>query len=118
MKLLLFENSHKIGLLLLHCPLTNLSVYFSFFQDSSHFHPFIHTKMNLSTKSPLHPQSISHPDSLSPGPFSHLGSILGDIHDHSYSPYHCNALYNKVRDLASQQFGSANEVRILGTVHQ
>ncbi|XP_066468509.1 muscular LMNA-interacting protein [Tiliqua scincoides] len=64
-------------------------------QDSSHFHPFIPTKTNLSPKSPLHPQSISHADSLSPGPFSHLGSIFGDVHDHSYSPYHRNALYNK-----------------------
>lgn len=89
--------------LLLQCPLTNLFVYFSFFQDSSHFHPFIHTKMNFSTKSPLHPQSISHADSLSPGPFSHLGPIFGDFHDNSYSPYRRNALYNKVRDLASQK---------------
>ncbi|XP_053142387.1 muscular LMNA-interacting protein isoform X3 [Hemicordylus capensis] len=64
-------------------------------QDSSLFHPFPHTKLNLSTKSPLHPQFISHADSLTPGPFSHLSSIFGDTHDNSYSPYRRNALYNK-----------------------
>ncbi|XP_060091145.1 muscular LMNA-interacting protein [Heteronotia binoei] len=40
-------------------------------------------------------QVISHPDLLTPGPFSHLGSIFADTYDNSYSPYRHNTLYNK-----------------------
>ncbi|XP_062981122.1 muscular LMNA-interacting protein isoform X2 [Elgaria multicarinata webbii] len=65
-------------------------------EDPYFSHSFFHTKPNPPTKSPLHPQqAISHAVSLTPGPFSHLGSILGDIHDHSYSPYRHNTLHNK-----------------------
>ncbi|XP_061478955.1 muscular LMNA-interacting protein isoform X5 [Rhineura floridana] len=64
-------------------------------QDPSLFHPFFHTKLSPSTKSPSHPQAVSHADLLTPGPFNHLGSIFGDIHDSSYSPFHRNTLYNK-----------------------
>ncbi|XP_054837572.1 muscular LMNA-interacting protein isoform X2 [Eublepharis macularius] len=64
-------------------------------QESSLSHPFFHTKPNFPTKSPLYPQVISHADLLTPGPFSHLGSIFGDTYDNSYSPYRHNALYNK-----------------------
>ncbi|XP_077164905.1 muscular LMNA-interacting protein isoform X2 [Paroedura picta] len=45
--------------------------------------------------SPLHLQVISHADFLTPGPFSHLSSILADTYDNSYSPYRHNNLYNK-----------------------
>ncbi|XP_042302511.1 muscular LMNA-interacting protein isoform X2 [Sceloporus undulatus] len=64
-------------------------------QDSSLSHPFLHTKLNPPTKSLLHLQAVSHADSLTPGPFNHLGSIFGDVHNNSYSPYHRNTLYNK-----------------------
>ncbi|XP_044278036.1 muscular LMNA-interacting protein isoform X2 [Varanus komodoensis] len=65
-------------------------------QDSSVFQPFFHTKLNPSTKSPLYPQQASsHADPLTPGPLNHLGSILRDNHDNSYSLYYRNTLYNK-----------------------
>uniref|UniRef100_A0A670I3R7 Muscular LMNA interacting protein n=1 Tax=Podarcis muralis TaxID=64176 RepID=A0A670I3R7_PODMU len=64
--------------------------------DSSLSHPYLYTKLSSPTKSPLHPQGLSHADLLTPGPFNHLGSIFGDIHDSSYSPYHRNNLYNKL----------------------
>ncbi|KAH0622008.1 hypothetical protein JD844_023884 [Phrynosoma platyrhinos] len=64
-------------------------------QDSSPSHPFLQTKLNPLTKSPLHLQAVSHADSLTPGPFNHLASIFDDVHNNSYSPYHCNTLYNK-----------------------
>ncbi|XP_053237054.1 muscular LMNA-interacting protein isoform X1 [Podarcis raffonei] len=64
-------------------------------QDSSLSHPYLYTKLSSPTKSPLHPQGLSHADLLTPGPFNHLGSIFGDIHDSSYSPYRRNNLYNK-----------------------
>uniref|UniRef100_A0ACB8GD98 Uncharacterized protein n=1 Tax=Sphaerodactylus townsendi TaxID=933632 RepID=A0ACB8GD98_9SAUR len=40
-------------------------------------------------------QVISHADLLTPGPFSHLGSIFAETYDNSYSPYRHNTLYNK-----------------------
>nr|XP_056712144.1 muscular LMNA-interacting protein [Euleptes europaea] len=40
-------------------------------------------------------QVISHADLLTPGPFSHLGSIFADSYDNFYSPYRHNTLYNK-----------------------
>nr|XP_034965675.1 muscular LMNA-interacting protein isoform X2 [Zootoca vivipara] len=64
-------------------------------QDPSLSHPYLYTKLSSPTKSPLHPQGLSHADLLTPGPFNHLGTIFGDIHDSSYSPYRRNALYNK-----------------------
>uniref|UniRef100_A0A674KGZ4 Muscular LMNA interacting protein n=1 Tax=Terrapene triunguis TaxID=2587831 RepID=A0A674KGZ4_9SAUR len=65
-------------------------------QDNAPLHPLYPTKLIPATKSPLHPQSICHADCLTPGPFSHLSSILCDVHDSSYRPYSHNALYNKV----------------------
>nr|XP_008161978.1 muscular LMNA-interacting protein isoform X19 [Chrysemys picta bellii] len=64
-------------------------------QDNAPLHPLYPTKLIPATKSPLHPQSICHADCLTPGPFSHLSSILCDVHDSSYRPYSHNALYNK-----------------------
>ncbi|XP_065443907.1 muscular LMNA-interacting protein isoform X28 [Chrysemys picta bellii] len=66
-------------------------------QDNAPLHPLYPTKLIPATKSPLHPQSICHADCLTPGPFSHLSSILCDVHDSSYRPYSHNALYNKRR---------------------
>ncbi|XP_034622212.1 muscular LMNA-interacting protein isoform X14 [Trachemys scripta elegans] len=64
-------------------------------QDNAPLRPLYPTKLIPATKSPLHPQSICHADCLTPGPFSHLSSILCDVHDSSYRPYSHNALYNK-----------------------
>ncbi|EMP40242.1 Muscular LMNA-interacting protein, partial [Chelonia mydas] len=65
-------------------------------KDNAPLHPLYPTKLIPPTKSPLHPQSICHADCLTPGPFSHLSSILCDVHESSYRPYSRNALYNKV----------------------
>ncbi|XP_072856526.2 muscular LMNA-interacting protein isoform X4 [Pogona vitticeps] len=64
-------------------------------EDSSLVQPFPPTKPKPTTKSTLHPLSVSHADSLTPGPFNHVGSTFGDIHDYSYTPYQRNALYKK-----------------------
>uniref|UniRef100_A0A8D0GHF4 Muscular LMNA-interacting protein n=1 Tax=Sphenodon punctatus TaxID=8508 RepID=A0A8D0GHF4_SPHPU len=64
--------------------------------ETTVLHPLYQTKLIPPTKSPLHPQSISPADCLTPGPFSHLSSMLSDLHEHSYSPYSRNALYNKL----------------------
>ncbi|XP_039388773.1 muscular LMNA-interacting protein isoform X9 [Mauremys reevesii] len=64
-------------------------------QDNAPLHPLYPTKLIPPTKSQLHPQSICHADCLTPGPFSHLSSILCDVHESSYRPYSHNALYNK-----------------------
>ncbi|KAH1173023.1 muscular LMNA-interacting protein [Mauremys mutica] len=64
-------------------------------QDNTPLHPLYPTKLIPPTKSQLHPQSICHADCLTPGPFSHLSSILCDVHESSYRPYSHNALYNK-----------------------
>ncbi|XP_067421573.1 muscular LMNA-interacting protein isoform X2 [Emydura macquarii macquarii] len=66
-------------------------------QDNAPLHPLYPTKLVPPTKSPLHPQSFCHADCLTPGPFSHLSSILCDAHESSYRPYSPNALYNKPR---------------------
>ncbi|CAM4641614.1 unnamed protein product, partial [Lepidochelys kempii] len=66
--------------------------------DNAPLHPPYPTKLIPPTKSPLHPQSICHADCLTPGPFSHLSSILCDVHESSYRPYSRNALYNKHQD--------------------
>uniref|UniRef100_A0A8C0FWT7 Muscular LMNA interacting protein n=1 Tax=Chelonoidis abingdonii TaxID=106734 RepID=A0A8C0FWT7_CHEAB len=65
-------------------------------QDNAPLHPLYPTKLIPPTKSHSHPQSICHADCLTPGPFSHLSSILCDVHENSYRPYSHNALYNKV----------------------
>ncbi|XP_050806636.1 muscular LMNA-interacting protein isoform X5 [Gopherus flavomarginatus] len=64
-------------------------------QDNAPLHPLYPTKLIPPTKSHSHPQSICHADCLTPGPFSHLSSILCDVHESSYRPYSHNALYNK-----------------------
>uniref|UniRef100_A0ABM5GFT5 Muscular LMNA-interacting protein isoform X2 n=1 Tax=Pogona vitticeps TaxID=103695 RepID=A0ABM5GFT5_9SAUR len=64
-------------------------------EDSSLVQPFPPTKPKPTTKSTLHPLPVSHADSLTPGPFNHLGSTFGDIHEYSYTPYQRNALYKK-----------------------
>uniref|UniRef100_A0A8C0G1E6 Muscular LMNA interacting protein n=1 Tax=Chelonoidis abingdonii TaxID=106734 RepID=A0A8C0G1E6_CHEAB len=64
--------------------------------DNAPLHPLYPTKLIPPTKSHSHPQSICHADCLTPGPFSHLSSILCDVHENSYRPYSHNALYNKV----------------------
>ncbi|XP_074803934.1 muscular LMNA-interacting protein isoform X8 [Natator depressus] len=86
-------------------------------KDNAPLHPLYPTKLIPPTKSPLHPQSICHADCLTPGPFSHLSSILCDVHESSYRPYSRNALYNKPshpivpipenKALSSKEFHSA-----------
>uniref|UniRef100_A0A8B9IKA7 Muscular LMNA interacting protein n=1 Tax=Anser cygnoides TaxID=8845 RepID=A0A8B9IKA7_ANSCY len=59
-------------------------------------HPLYPTKPIPPNKSPLHPLRVSLADCLNPGPFSHLSSIMCDVHENPYSPYCHNSLYNKV----------------------
>ncbi|KAM6081211.1 muscular LMNA-interacting protein isoform 3-T3 [Chlamydotis macqueenii] len=64
-------------------------------QETALLHPLCPTKPVPPTKSPLRPLSVSLADCLNPGPFSHLPSIMCDIHENPYSPYSHNILYNK-----------------------
>ncbi|XP_075270776.1 muscular LMNA-interacting protein isoform X3 [Opisthocomus hoazin] len=64
-------------------------------QETALLHPLYPTKLIPPTKSPLRPPSVSLSDCLNPGPFSHLSSIMCDVHENPYSPYSHNSLYNK-----------------------
>ncbi|XP_068254949.1 muscular LMNA-interacting protein isoform X2 [Nyctibius grandis] len=64
-------------------------------QETPLLHPLYPTKLIPPTKSPLRPLSVSLADCLNPGPFSHLSSIMCDVHENPYSPYSHNSLYNK-----------------------
>ncbi|KAM6272027.1 muscular LMNA-interacting protein isoform 3-T3 [Spheniscus humboldti] len=64
-------------------------------QETALLHPLYPTKLIPPTKSPLRPPSVSLADCLKPGPFSHLSSIMYDVHENPYSPYSHNSLYNK-----------------------
>ncbi|XP_010286832.1 PREDICTED: muscular LMNA-interacting protein, partial [Phaethon lepturus] len=63
--------------------------------ETALLHPLYPTKLIPPTKSPLRPPSVSLADCLNPGPFSHLSSIMCDVHENPYSPYSHNSLYNK-----------------------
>ncbi|KAM6355360.1 muscular LMNA-interacting protein [Podargus strigoides] len=64
-------------------------------QETALLHPLYPTKLIPPTKSPLRPPSVSLADCLNPGPFSHLSSIMCDVHENPYSPHSYNSLYNK-----------------------
>ncbi|KAM9195341.1 muscular LMNA-interacting protein isoform 3-T3 [Mergus octosetaceus] len=64
-------------------------------QETVLLHPLYPTKPIPPNKSPLHPLQVSLADCLNPGPFSHLSSIMCDVHENPYSPYCHNSLYNK-----------------------
>ncbi|XP_028942179.1 muscular LMNA-interacting protein, partial [Antrostomus carolinensis] len=64
-------------------------------QETALLYTLYPTKLIPPTKSPLRPSSISLADCLNPGPFSHLSSIMCDVHENPYSPYSHNFLYNK-----------------------
>ncbi|XP_066850893.1 muscular LMNA-interacting protein isoform X2 [Anser cygnoides] len=64
-------------------------------QETVLLHPLYPTKPIPPNKSPLHPLRVSLADCLNPGPFSHLSSIMCDVHENPYSPYCHNSLYNK-----------------------
>uniref|UniRef100_A0A672VDJ4 Muscular LMNA interacting protein n=1 Tax=Strigops habroptila TaxID=2489341 RepID=A0A672VDJ4_STRHB len=59
-------------------------------------HPLYPTKLIPPTESSACPPSVSLAVCLNPGPFSHLSSIMCDVHENPYSPYSHNYLYNKV----------------------
>ncbi|KAM6433252.1 muscular LMNA-interacting protein isoform 3-T3 [Rhynochetos jubatus] len=64
-------------------------------QETALLYPLYPTKLIPPTKSPLRSPSVSLADCLNPGPFSHLSSIMCDVHENPYSPYSHNSLYNE-----------------------
>uniref|UniRef100_A0A672VG19 Muscular LMNA interacting protein n=1 Tax=Strigops habroptila TaxID=2489341 RepID=A0A672VG19_STRHB len=65
-------------------------------QEIALLHPLYPTKLIPPTESSACPPSVSLAVCLNPGPFSHLSSIMCDVHENPYSPYSHNYLYNKV----------------------
>ncbi|KAM6123404.1 muscular LMNA-interacting protein [Pterocles gutturalis] len=65
-------------------------------QKTALLHPLYPTKLIPTTKSPLCPPSVSLTDYLNPGPFSHLSSIMCDVHENPYSPYSQSQLFIQI----------------------